>query len=93
MNQQNARTRGSEYPHETKEMFCDSEKVTLWCALLIDLVTGSYYFDDQLVTGDSCLHLLISYLLPMLAELPANYFFSKMEFLLIIPEQCQTYWM
>ena len=77
MNKHNARIWGSENPHETREVSRDSEKVTVWCALSIDRVIGPYYFDDPIVTGDSYLHLLNNYFLPMLSELPANAIFQQ----------------
>lgn len=47
-------------------------KVPVRCAISFREVVGTFYFDNSNVNGDSFLHLLNNYFLPMLRELPQN---------------------
>lgn len=57
---------GSETFHEIGYLSRDSEKVTVWWALSMERMIGTYFFDHPIVTGNSCLALLNNYFHQML---------------------------
>lgn len=52
-------------------------KEAVWCALSVDEVLESYYFDAPIVNGESFLHLSSQYSLQMLPTLPENNIFQQ----------------
>lgn len=54
-------------------------KVTDWCGILLFEVIGPYYFDKLNVDGDSFLHLLNNYFLPMPWESTQNKIFQQVK--------------
>lgn len=77
VNKPNVRIWGFENPHEVREVSRNSEKVTVWCAFSTNLVLRPCYFDDSIFTGDSYLHLLNIYFLPILSDITANNIFQQ----------------
>ena len=67
LNKHNARIRGTENPHITREIECtreierDSPKVNVWCELLYNKVIGPFFFDEKTITTDIYLDTLIEY--------------------------------
>lgn len=76
VNERDVRIWGSENSHEIRNVRRNSEKITVSCALSIDHVNGSYYFEDPIVIGDRYLQLLNNCFLPMLFDLEANTIFQ-----------------
>lgn len=60
---------GSENIDKISKNFRNSKKITVWYALLVDCVIGSYYFEDLDLFGKGYLHLLNNYYLPTLSTL------------------------
>lgn len=77
VNEYNLGIRGLENSYEFEEVFCDSKKAMVRCALSIYDVIGPYFFDDPIVIGHSHLHSWINYFILMLSGLPATTIFQK----------------
>ena len=56
LNKHNARIRGTENPHITREIERDSRKVNVWCGLLCCKVIGPFFFDEKTITADIYLY-------------------------------------
>lgn len=66
VNEHFANIRRSENPLERKEGSQGRIKVTVWYAPAIDRMIGTLYYDEQIVTGESCHNLLNMLFLPTL---------------------------
>ena len=61
LNKHNARICGTENPHITREIECDSPKVNVWCGRLCNKVIGPFFFDEKTRTADIYLDTLTKY--------------------------------
>lgn len=61
-----------EKPQETHKASRNGEKMTVCYALLVNGAIGLYYFDDQIVEGESYFRLLFQYSLPVRRNLSKN---------------------
>ena len=51
VNKQNVRIWGNERPSEGNQVFMQSPKVMIWCAVTREKVIGPYFFQDGNVDG------------------------------------------
>ncbi len=77
VNRQNVRIWGTECSHVVNHVPRHGEKVTVWCAVSKDRVTGPYFFDEEAVTGEYYRNMLQSYALPRLNRLRFPYIFQR----------------
>lgn len=89
----NARNWMSESSQKIWKFICDTRKVTIRCALSIDRVIGSHYFDDLTVLGDNHVHLLNIYFVAVCFDWPKNIVFYQDGALQGITEHYKTYLM
>lgn len=69
-NKHNVRILGTENPHETRKGARDGEKETVWCAMSVNQVYGSYYFDSFIATSESNKQLVTFYFLLIVVLVP-----------------------
>ena len=75
LNKHIARIWGSENPHLTRQIECDSPKVNVWCGLLCNKVIGLFFFEEKTITADIYLDTLTEYVTPQLEEFQPHILF------------------
>ncbi len=77
VNRQNVRIWGTECPHVVNEVLRHGEKVTVWCLVSKYNVIGTYFFDEETVTGENYWNMIRSYTLPRLNRSRFPYVFQQ----------------
>ena len=69
VNRLNVRIWGSENPHTTREHICDSTKLNVWCVLMHNKQTVSFFFVEKTIIEIIYYDIIHKYQLPQVEKL------------------------